>query len=188
MNTSWTHMLAELSSMLLNASSDYILSDCKQSPSTDEHQMKAHSSSLERAIKPHSWVDNYTQLNIILYSLSSHTFDITSSFWTMFHRFATRGFSNAARSIAAKQRTRFVVNHVAKPAVAAVLSSSSSLSSPRHFSTDPSKTNTNPDMMCRQCEQTKDHFACTTVGVCGKTAETSVSTFLSARIIWSLLL
>lgn len=28
-------------------------------------------------------------------------------------------------------------------------------------------------MMCRQCEQTKDHFACTTVGVCGKTAETS---------------
>ncbi|KAL9178577.1 hypothetical protein ACHAXT_001915 [Thalassiosira profunda] len=29
-------------------------------------------------------------------------------------------------------------------------------------------------MMCRQCEQTQDHFACTTVGVCGKTAETSV--------------
>jgi len=31
----------------------------------------------------------------------------------------------------------------------------------------------NPDMMCRQCEQTQDHYACTTVGVCGKTAETS---------------
>jgi hydroxylamine reductase len=30
-----------------------------------------------------------------------------------------------------------------------------------------------PDMFCRQCEQTQDHFACTTVGVCGKTAETS---------------
>lgn len=28
-------------------------------------------------------------------------------------------------------------------------------------------------MMCRQCEQTQDHVACTTVGVCGKTAETS---------------
>ena len=33
----------------------------------------------------------------------------------------------------------------------------------------------NPDMMCRQCEQTQDHFACTTVGVCGKSPETSVS-------------
>jgi hydroxylamine reductase len=31
----------------------------------------------------------------------------------------------------------------------------------------------NPDMFCRQCEQTKDHKACTTVGVCGKSAETS---------------
>ena len=31
----------------------------------------------------------------------------------------------------------------------------------------------NPDMFCRQCEQTKDHYACTTVGVCGKTAETA---------------
>jgi len=41
----------------------------------------------------------------------------------------------------------------------------------RSFST--AQTITNPDMMCRQCEQTKDHFACTTVGVCGKTAETS---------------
>lgn len=30
-----------------------------------------------------------------------------------------------------------------------------------------------PDMMCRQCEQTQDHVACTTVGVCGKTPETS---------------
>ena len=35
------------------------------------------------------------------------------------------------------------------------------------------KTVTNPDMFCRQCEQTQDHFACTTVGVCGKTAETA---------------
>jgi hydroxylamine reductase len=29
------------------------------------------------------------------------------------------------------------------------------------------------DMFCRQCEQTKDHFACTSVGICGKTAETA---------------
>lgn len=30
-------------------------------------------------------------------------------------------------------------------------------------------------MFCRQCEQTADHFACTTVGVCGKTPETSAA-------------
>jgi hydroxylamine reductase len=28
-------------------------------------------------------------------------------------------------------------------------------------------------MFCRQCEQTQDHFACVTVGVCGKTSETA---------------
>lgn len=28
-------------------------------------------------------------------------------------------------------------------------------------------------MFCRQCEQTSQHYACTTVGVCGKTSETS---------------
>jgi len=32
----------------------------------------------------------------------------------------------------------------------------------------------NPDMFCRQCEQTKDHYACVTVGVCGKSSETAV--------------
>eukprot|EP00550_Attheya_septentrionalis_P002430 CAMPEP_0198282940 /NCGR_PEP_ID=MMETSP1449-20131203/2639_1 /TAXON_ID=420275 /ORGANISM="Attheya septentrionalis, Strain CCMP2084" /LENGTH=564 /DNA_ID=CAMNT_0043979359 /DNA_START=280 /DNA_END=1974 /DNA_ORIENTATION=+ len=30
-----------------------------------------------------------------------------------------------------------------------------------------------PAMLCRQCEQTKDGIACTTLGVCGKTPETS---------------
>lgn len=30
-----------------------------------------------------------------------------------------------------------------------------------------------PDMFCRQCEQTRDHFACTTVGICGKSSETA---------------
>jgi hydroxylamine reductase len=28
-------------------------------------------------------------------------------------------------------------------------------------------------MFCRQCEQTQDHVACRSVGICGKTAETS---------------
>ena len=32
---------------------------------------------------------------------------------------------------------------------------------------------THPDMFCRQCEQTRDHKACTTVGVCGKSSETA---------------
>ena len=31
----------------------------------------------------------------------------------------------------------------------------------------------NPAMFCRQCEQTQDHIACRTVGICGKSAETS---------------
>lgn len=30
-------------------------------------------------------------------------------------------------------------------------------------------------MFCRQCEQTQDHHACVTTGVCGKTAETSAT-------------
>lgn len=30
-------------------------------------------------------------------------------------------------------------------------------------------------MFCRQCEQTADHYACTTVGVCGKTPDTSAA-------------
>lgn len=41
------------------------------------------------------------------------------------------------------------------------------------FSTEPAKKISYPDMFCRQCEQTKGHNACTTVGVCGKTAETA---------------
>ena len=43
----------------------------------------------------------------------------------------------------------------------------------RFLSTSPETAISNPDMFCRQCEQTQDHFACTTVGVCGKTSETS---------------
>jgi hydroxylamine reductase len=50
---------------------------------------------------------------------------------------------------------------------------------PRLFSTpattETNKTVTQPAMFCRQCEQTADHYACVTVGVCGKTAETASS-------------
>ncbi len=34
-------------------------------------------------------------------------------------------------------------------------------------------TISNPAMFCRQCEQTQDHFACRSVGICGKSPETS---------------
>ena len=53
---------------------------------------------------------------------------------------------------------------------------SSSFKINRSFSTQAAeidKNISNPDMFCRQCEQTRDHFACTTVGVCGKSAETA---------------
>ena len=48
----------------------------------------------------------------------------------------------------------------------------------RPFSTAVATANddtkiTHPDMFCRQCEQTQDHKACTTVGVCGKSSETA---------------
>jgi hydroxylamine reductase len=74
----------------------------------------------------------------------------------------------------------------------AVVPAFSSVAVPfRTFSTPPKKTKTpwldflrehttnihekiaNPDMFCRQCEQTSNHFACTTVGICGKTSETA---------------
>mmetsp|Transcript_15589 Transcript_15589/g.28104 ORF Transcript_15589/g.28104 Transcript_15589/m.28104 type:complete len:633 (+) Transcript_15589:109-2007(+) len=43
----------------------------------------------------------------------------------------------------------------------------------KRFLSSESSLHIKPDMFCRQCEQTQDHYACTTVGVCGKTAETS---------------
>ena len=64
-------------------------------------------------------------------------------------------------------------------AATAVPSSHQLASSSAPFSTAPavkhvdSHTVVNPDMFCRQCEQTSDHYACVTVGVCGKTSETA---------------
>jgi hydroxylamine reductase len=40
---------------------------------------------------------------------------------------------------------------------------------------DTTKSVSQPAMFCRQCEQTADHYACVTTGVCGKTAETAAS-------------
>ena len=43
----------------------------------------------------------------------------------------------------------------------------------RSMTTSPAAQISNPSMFCRQCEQTQDHIACRSVGICGKTAETS---------------
>jgi hypothetical protein len=50
--------------------------------------------------------------------------------------------------------------------------SCSSFKLPMRFSTS-AMIIPEPAMLCRQCEQTKDGVACTTLGVCGKTPETS---------------
>lgn len=91
----------------------------------------------------------------------------------LLHRLASRSLLTAARSIR---------NNVSRPTIAAALQQNydytfpPSASSHRFSSTAAAAhKNKNPDMMCRQCEQTQDHVACTTVGVCGKSPETSVS-------------
>lgn len=57
-----------------------------------------------------------------------------------------------------------------------VSKASESSSSSRWLSSAVSTNRTsNPDMFCRQCEQTNDHYACVTVGVCGKSSETASS-------------
>lgn len=92
----------------------------------------------------------------------------------MFHRFVTRGLTS--RFNAAPTRRITTRGHaltrpsktMARPSFYAKLRPLST-----EVKLDNSQTITNPDMFCRQCEQTKDHFACTSVGVCGKTAETS---------------
>jgi len=43
----------------------------------------------------------------------------------------------------------------------------------RNMSMTADTTISNPAMFCRQCEQTQDHIACRTVGICGKSPETS---------------
>ena len=89
----------------------------------------------------------------------------------MLHRLAARALPRASRSLVAAGRRAAVVPH-ARPAAAVGLSSAA-----RAFSAAPERKISNPEMVCRQCEQTQDGEMCTTVGVCGKTAETSVSMF-----------
>lgn len=98
----------------------------------------------------------------------------------MFTRLAVRGLTrnNSAlaafttRTVASRRAATSTVSAAARAHGRNALPAfSTALSSSRSFSTAPSISQ--PDMFCRQCEQTNDHVACTTVGVCGKTAETS---------------
>lgn len=72
-----------------------------------------------------------------------------------------RAFTRAA---AASCMTKRSIAIAARRQVAPPLSS---IPSRRLFSTKVS----HPDMFCRQCEQTADHHACVTVGICGKSSE-----------------
>ena len=102
----------------------------------------------------------------------------------LLHRLASRSLFTAARSIH---------NNASRPTMAAALQLQNydytfppSASSHRFSSTAAAAhKNKNPDMMCRQCEQTQDHVACTTVGVCGKSPETSVSEHMMCTKVYN---
>ena len=88
----------------------------------------------------------------------------------MFHRLAVRALPRSCRSSSGAIATRrsTMLSRSAVPTL-------SLLTASRLFSTAPAPQGTisNPNMFCRQCEQTQDHVACTTVGICGKSSETS---------------
>jgi hydroxylamine reductase (hybrid-cluster protein) len=97
----------------------------------------------------------------------------------MFSRLAVRALTRRA-GVSAGISSSSLATTISRSAAPALLSSTYLTnrmnilqSSSSSFSTKPAEVS-NPDMFCRQCEQTKDHYACTTVGVCGKTAETAV--------------
>jgi hydroxylamine reductase len=91
----------------------------------------------------------------------------------MFPRLVTHALPRGAAAFAAKRAVR--------PSMGALSMLATTTPARAMMSTaaaEPAKKNrdnkiTHPDMFCRQCEQTKDHSACTTVGICGKTAETA---------------
>ena len=86
----------------------------------------------------------------------------------MLHRIASRTVPRATRSIAIRSIVmKNTSTSTIRPAVSMIQNRSSSSATKKEIK--------NPGMMCRQCEQTQDHFACTNVGVCGKSPETSVS-------------
>ena len=79
------------------------------------------------------------------------------------------------RAHGSRSASRFLLdmksNASAKTPMAALGTSFSTRSSSTNSALTPSQHNT--DMFCRQCEQTSDHYACVTQGICGKTSETA---------------
>jgi hydroxylamine reductase len=81
-------------------------------------------------------------------------------------RLAVRAFTRSAASASSRRLAR-PLQQAARRLPAAIAASYA-----QEFSTNPSKVILD-DMFCRQCEQTADHYACTTQGICGKTSETA---------------
>lgn len=89
----------------------------------------------------------------------------------MLHRIASRTVPRATRSIAIRS---IIMKNTSTSTIRPVVSMIQNRSFATPSSSATKKEIKNPGMMCRQCEQTQDHFACTNVGVCGKSPETSV--------------
>ena len=97
----------------------------------------------------------------------------------MFFRASARRLTD---SLSRLPKTNSLSRHAAHRPNAHHLSTLSGFSQHTHASTTTTNATrtfsseaqiTNPAMFCRQCEQTQDHTACRSVGICGKTAETS---------------
>lgn len=64
---------------------------------------------------------------------------------------------------------------IARANLPVIATTRTALPAPRYFSSAVAVEDEAPKhaMFCRQCEQTAEHFACTSLGVCGKTPETA---------------
>ena len=102
----------------------------------------------------------------------------------MLHRIASHTVPRATRSIAIRS---IIMKNTSTSTIRPVVSMIQNRSFATPSSSATKKEIKNPGMMCRQCEQTQDHFACTNVGVCGKSPETSVSLYILCEVYLSLI-
>jgi hydroxylamine reductase len=91
----------------------------------------------------------------------------------MFTRLTTRGLVQQARRASTTTLARPLRIQSARLLRPLAASVNPHLTPSNNAFSTVSSTVSNPDMFCRQCEQTTEHYACTTVGVCGKTPETA---------------
>ena len=98
---------------------------------------------------------------------------------TLFKRVAFPSLSVAAsstRSFATSPTTTNTPINSSSSSSSSSSSTTTTKTAKRPFSSEATSVDkkiSHPDMFCRQCEQTSEHFACTTVGVCGKSSETA---------------